>query len=105
MSSKNDREMHNLPLLPLRGVVIFPGSVTTLDVGREKSMAAVEEAEGALTAMGFRDFRVRVPDGALVQVTKAQLPLARERWADLQAVLVPLFGKASLDPVPRTPSL
>ena len=34
LSLKNDREMHNLPLLPLRGVVIFPGSVTTLDVGR-----------------------------------------------------------------------
>ena len=72
---------------------------------RAETLAAVEEAEGALTAMGFRDFRVRVPDGALVQVTKAQLPLARERWADLQAVLVPLFGKSSLDPVPRTPSL
>ena len=70
-----------------------------------ETLAAVEKAEGALAAMGFRDFRVRVPDGALVQVTEAQLPLARARWADLQAVLIPLFGRAALDPKPRTPSL
>lgn len=70
-----------------------------------ETLAAVEKVEGALAAMGFRDFRVRVPDGALVQVTEAQLPLARARWADLQAVLVPLFGKAALDPEPRAPSL
>ena len=72
---------------------------------RAETLAAVEKAEGALAAMGFRDFRVRVWEGALVQVTEAQLPLARERWAELQAVLIPLFGKAALDPTPRTPSL
>ena len=72
---------------------------------RPETLAAVEKAEGALAAMGFRDFRVRVRDGALVQVTESQFPLARERWADLQAVLVPLFGKATLDPTSRTPSL
>ena len=72
---------------------------------RAEILAAVEKAEGALAAMGFRDFRVRVREGALVQVTEAQLPLARERWKALQAVLMPLFGKAALDPTPRTPSL
>ena len=72
---------------------------------RLETLAAVEQAEGALAAMGLRDFRVRVRDGALVQVTEAQLPLARERWAEIQGVLVPLFGKAVLDPAARTPSL
>ena len=72
---------------------------------RPETLAAVEKAEGALAAMGFRDFRVRVREGALVQVTESQLSLARERWGDLRGILVPLFGKASLDPVPRTPSL
>jgi len=33
-----------LPLLPLRGVLVFPYMVIHLDVGREKSIAALEEA-------------------------------------------------------------
>ncbi|WP_437182685.1 endopeptidase La [Shouchella shacheensis] len=34
-----------VPLLPLRGVLIFPGMVMHLDVGREKSVKALKEAE------------------------------------------------------------
>ncbi len=34
------------PLLALRGVLIFPGMIANLDVGREKSIAAVDAAEG-----------------------------------------------------------
>lgn len=37
-------ELLTRPLLPLRGLVIFPGIVTNIDVGREKSMHAVEAA-------------------------------------------------------------
>jgi ATP-dependent Lon protease len=33
-----------LPLLPLRGILVFPYMVVHLDVGREKSIAAMEEA-------------------------------------------------------------
>ena len=33
-----------LPLLPLRGVIVFPYMVTPLDVGREKSVQALEES-------------------------------------------------------------
>jgi ATP-dependent Lon protease len=33
-----------LPLLPLRGILVFPHMVSHLDVGRERSMAAIEEA-------------------------------------------------------------
>lgn len=32
------------PLLPLRGIVVFPYVIVNLDVGREKSVAALEEA-------------------------------------------------------------
>ncbi|NLP17713.1 MAG: endopeptidase La [Firmicutes bacterium] len=34
----------SLPLLPLRGVLVFPFMVIHLDVGREKSIAALDEA-------------------------------------------------------------
>lgn len=33
-----------LPILPLRGILVFPYVVIHLDVGRERSMAAIEEA-------------------------------------------------------------
>ncbi len=38
--SKEDR----LPVLPLRGVMVFPSMILHLDVGREKSVSAVEQA-------------------------------------------------------------
>ena len=40
MSKKN----LNIPLLPLRDVVIFPSVVTPLFVGREKSITALQSA-------------------------------------------------------------
>ena len=36
--------MNLYPLLPLRDIVVFPGQVVPLFVGREKSVAALEEA-------------------------------------------------------------
>lgn len=37
-------EERNLPLLPLRGILVYPGMVLHLDVGREKSIEALEKA-------------------------------------------------------------
>ena len=37
-------EIKNMPLLPLRGVMVFPYMIIHLDVGREKSIAALEKA-------------------------------------------------------------
>ncbi|MCB1154985.1 LON peptidase substrate-binding domain-containing protein, partial [bacterium] len=39
-----DSEKRRLPLLPLRDIIIFPQMVMPLFVGREKSIAALEEA-------------------------------------------------------------
>jgi len=41
MTGKNTK---NIPLLPLRDVVIFPSVVTPLFVGREKSIIALQAA-------------------------------------------------------------
>jgi ATP-dependent Lon protease len=45
MEGRNmNREKKVLPLIPLRGITIFPNMVIHFDVGREKSIAALEEA-------------------------------------------------------------
>lgn len=42
MSNNNDTK--NIPLLALRGILVFPAMIIHLDVGREKSIAALESA-------------------------------------------------------------
>lgn len=37
-------EIKQIPLLPLRGLIVFPSMVLHLDVGRDKSIAALEKA-------------------------------------------------------------
>ena len=37
-------EIRKLPLLPLRGMIVFPFMIIHLDVGRDRSVAALEEA-------------------------------------------------------------
>jgi ATP-dependent Lon protease len=37
-------QSHKIPLLPLRGILVFPYMIIHLDVGREKSISALEEA-------------------------------------------------------------
>ncbi|NLW59891.1 MAG: endopeptidase La [Firmicutes bacterium] len=39
-----EENLLELPLLPLRGVIVFPYLIIHLDVGREKSISALEEA-------------------------------------------------------------
>ncbi|WP_196594479.1 endopeptidase La [Pectinatus sottacetonis] len=39
-----EKDIKIMPLLPLRGIVVFPYVIVNLDVGREKSIAALEEA-------------------------------------------------------------
>lgn len=43
MSSMNTNE-RIVPLLPLRGVLVYPTMVLHLDVGRDKSIQALEQA-------------------------------------------------------------
>lgn len=42
--NENSNAPQQLPLLPLRGIVVFPSMVVPLDVGRPKSIAALERA-------------------------------------------------------------
>ncbi|MYL29086.1 endopeptidase La [Halobacillus halophilus] len=39
-----DKQRNNIPLLPLRGLLVYPSMVLHLDVGREKSVQALEQS-------------------------------------------------------------
>lgn len=54
-----------LPLLALRGMIVFPYTVTSLDVGREKSVRALEEAmiqDRLIVLVAQKDARVGEPE-------------------------------------------
>jgi ATP-dependent Lon protease len=42
--TKKKYKKHTLPLLPLRGLTVFPYMILTFDVGRDKSIKALDEA-------------------------------------------------------------
>jgi ATP-dependent Lon protease len=44
MPEKKRIKQHILPLLPLRGLTVFPYMILTFDVGRDKSIKALDEA-------------------------------------------------------------
>ena len=44
MTDSNPFEFRELPVIPLRGISVFPNNVIHFDVGREKSVKALEEA-------------------------------------------------------------
>ena len=44
MESENLKPKVKMPMIPLRDVVIFPNTVSTLFVGREKSIFSLEDA-------------------------------------------------------------
>ena len=44
MSLNTEEKIITLPVLPLRGLVVFPGTVLSFDVGRKKSSAALKAA-------------------------------------------------------------
>lgn len=68
-------------------------------------LETVERGEATLTELGFRDFRLRLRgNGALLQITEAQLPLALEKRKEILERLGPLFSEICLDLKARTPS-
>ncbi|HEX2879334.1 MAG TPA: LON peptidase substrate-binding domain-containing protein, partial [Polyangiaceae bacterium] len=56
-----------LPVLPIRNAVLFPGAVAPFDVGREKSVALVEEVHNqqspVIAIFAQRDPATDDPDG------------------------------------------
>ncbi|MEO4052099.1 endopeptidase La [Solibacillus sp. CAU 1738] len=60
---KNTKE--KIPLLPLRGLLVYPSMVLHIDVGRERSVAALEHAmlnDSHIFLATQKDMRVEAPD-------------------------------------------
>ena len=60
--SRND--VRRVPMVPLRGLVVFPGAVITIDAGRDRSIAAVESADSMdhkIFLVAQRDAKVERP--------------------------------------------
>ncbi|MFC7365503.1 MULTISPECIES: endopeptidase La [Bhargavaea] len=57
-------KLNRIPYLPLRGMLVFPKMVLHIDVGRERSMAAIEQAiveENKIFLVSQRDISVEQP--------------------------------------------
>ena len=62
---KNCMQPVSLPMLPLRGLMVFPQMVLHFDVGRKKSVAALEQAmlgDQRIFLVAQRDMDVDNPD-------------------------------------------
>ena len=68
---------------------------------RAEDLRRLERGETALMDMGFRDFRLRLKDGGLLQVTADQQPMARTRWDEIRSRLGEDFPALQLDGMPR----
>src|ERR1700688_1759373 len=71
MVTKSNRVLpHELPILPVRDTVLFPGAVLPLPVGRESSLALLDSLEGPEKLLGVvaqLDPRIESPSGADLQ--------------------------------------
>ena len=56
--------IENIPLLPLRGLLVFPSMVLHIDVGRDRSIKALEQAmleDSKIFLVTQKDLRVESP--------------------------------------------
>lgn len=78
---------------------------TGTEITREDLQRA-EQAETALMALGFRDFRVRLSgEKARLQMTGEQMALAVDKRSEIVQALKPLFQEVLLDLEERSPSV
>ena len=72
MAIETEERITMLPLLPLRGLVVVPGTVLSFDVGRKKSSAALKaamERDGLIFAVAQKEVYVEDPEeGDLYEV-------------------------------------
>ena len=99
-----------LPVLPVRDVVVFPGVTVPLAIGREKSLAALEEASqsGFLIVASQRDPSIEDPQvddlfpvGCVVRVVR----IIDARRHGKQAIVVGVVRTRLGSPIAESPAL
>jgi ATP-dependent Lon protease len=61
----NEKNARHMPLIPLRGIVVYPHMILHFDVGRFKSIKAIEEAmleEQLILLVAQRDPSIEDPE-------------------------------------------
>ncbi|MEG0384862.1 endopeptidase La [Solibacillus cecembensis] len=64
VNTRVNKIIKNMPILPLRGLLVFPSMVLHIDVGRERSVAALEHAmlsDSTIFLTTQKDLRVESP--------------------------------------------
>ncbi len=67
LTEKTKEFPHELPILPVRETVLFPGAVLPLTVGRESSLSLLDSLEGEEKVLGVvaqHDPRLEEPTGS-----------------------------------------
>ena len=86
-----------LPLLPLRGLLVFPYTVVTIDVGRDRSIAALQKAaqgeDQRLFVVAQRDSMVDHPDAKDLYMTGTIVVVKQVMHMPDQTVRVLLEGR------------
>jgi ATP-dependent Lon protease len=90
-----------LPLLPLRGILVFPNMVLHLDVGRERSVSALEQAmieDNRILLVAQKEARVDepTPEDIYVMGTIAQIKQMLKLPGGTIRVLVEGLSRASV---------
>jgi ATP-dependent Lon protease len=64
VNTRVTKKIENMPVLPLRGLLVYPTMVLHIDVGRERSVAALEHAmlgDSTIFLVTQKDLRVEAP--------------------------------------------
>lgn len=64
VNTRVTKKLTNMPVLPLRGLLVYPTMVLHIDVGRERSIAALEHAmlgDSTIFLVTQKDLRVETP--------------------------------------------
>lgn len=99
--TKKHNNERNLPLIPLRGIVVYPHMILHFDVGRYKSIKAIEEAmleEQLIFLVAQRDPSIEDPDPRDIYAygTIAKIKQLLRLPGDTIRVLVEGIGRAKI---------